>query len=316
MKEKVKNDIANCLRCIEFSLSSGKKEGYLHSILEDNLPFSTVHIDHCGPSEKTGHGYKYILSIVDAFTKFIKLYTCKGTTSDESIKHLQYYCETYSKPRRIISDRGTTFTSDQLKKFIDKNCIEHVLVAVSTPRANGQVERFNRVITPMIEKLCEDPTKWDKVLNHVEFAMNNTVCCSTGETPSKMLFGVDQIGEVNDKLKIIKSSESFTNRDLLSIRESAALKISKCQKENETLYNQKHKAARFYHEGDYVMIRNIDTSVGINEKLIPRYKGPYVVKKILRFDRYVISDIEGFQVTQLPYSRVVAADQMRPYIRE
>jgi len=37
--------------------------------------------------------------------------------------------------------------------------IEHILIVVSIPRANGQVEKFNRVITPMLAKICETPAK-------------------------------------------------------------------------------------------------------------------------------------------------------------
>lgn len=45
-----------------------------------------------------------------------------------------------------------------------------------------------------------------------------------------------------------------------------------------------------YTVGDYVVVRNVDTTVGSNKKLIPQYKGPYVVHKILGNDRYVIRD--------------------------
>lgn len=53
------------------------------------------------------------------------------------------------------------------------------------------------------------------------------------------------------------------------------------------------------------MIKNVDPTVEINKKLIPKYKGPYVVKKVLDKDRYLIKDTDGFQVTQLPYEGVV-----------
>lgn len=69
-----------------------------------------------------------------------------------------------------------------------------------------------------------------------------------------------------------------------------------------------------YSAGDYVMIKNVDTTAGVNKKFIPKFKGPYVVKKVLDCDRYVIEDIDGFQVTQLPYNGVVAPDNMKPYI--
>lgn len=68
----------------------------------------------------------------------------------------------------------------------------HVLIAVDTSQANGQVERFNRDLTPMLAKLCESTDKWDDVMEETEHAMNNTICRSTGETPSRLLFGVDQ----------------------------------------------------------------------------------------------------------------------------
>jgi len=153
--------------------------------------------------------------------------------------------------------------------------------------------------------------------NKVEYAINNTVQCRlTGETPSKLLFGVDQLGEVSDSLRLILDPNSSEDRDLPSIRNSASERIAKCQEQNEDRYNQKRKEAKCYREGDYVMIRNIDTSAGGNKKLIPKYKGPYIVKRVLRFDRYEVGDIDGFQITQKPYAGVVPADQMRPYIRE
>jgi len=47
------------------------------------------------------------------FTKFIRLYPCKSTTSEEALKHLDNYFRAYSKPKRIVSNRGTCFTSSK-----------------------------------------------------------------------------------------------------------------------------------------------------------------------------------------------------------
>jgi len=51
------------------------------------------------------------------------------------------------------------------------------------------------------------------------------------------------------------------------------------------------------------MLHNFSTA-GMFRKLIPQFKGPYVVKKILRNNRYLISDIERFQNTQKSYQGV------------
>ena len=50
----------------------------------------------------------------------------------------------------MISDRGTAFTSADFKNNVQSKKIDHVLIAVATPRANGQVERLNRDITPIL----------------------------------------------------------------------------------------------------------------------------------------------------------------------
>ncbi|EFN68705.1 hypothetical protein EAG_08099, partial [Camponotus floridanus] len=101
--------------------------------------------------------------------------------------------------------------------------------------------------------------------------------------------------------------------DLELMRDKAQANIDEAQSKNETRYNLRRRPTRGYNVGDYVEIRNIETTPGINKKLIPKFKGPYVIKKVLDHDRYVITDIEGFQLTQRPYTGIFAPDQMRPY---
>lgn len=56
--------------------------------------------------------------------------------------------------------------------------------------------------------------------------MNNSVCTSTGEAPSKLLFGVLQRGKINNELKEFIGSQQFQGQvDLLEIRELAAHNI-------------------------------------------------------------------------------------------
>ena len=315
MREKVKEYISNCLKCIEFSPLSGKGEGYLNNISKGNVLFSTVHIDHLGPLEKSTQGYKHIFVVVDAFSKFIKLYPCKSTKSIEVIRRLREYFRAYSKPKRLVSDRGTAFTSHEFKDFVDREIIQHILVAVGTPRANGQVERMNRVIVPALAKIVDCPRKWDKGLETVEFALNNTICRSTGETPSRLLFGVDQLGETDDCVRLMLEEMHEPQRDLEEMRNKAAGKIEKNQINNKQLYDKKRKEPHQYEVGDYIMTENNDTTPGVNKKLLVKFKGPYEVRKVLRNDRYVVTDVDGFQVTQMPYTGVLAADRMKPYMK-
>ena len=93
MKQKVRQFIGNCLKCITCSTFS-KMEGNLHCPDKGSLPFECVHLDHYGPLERTGHRQRYIFEVIDAFTKFVKFYPVTSTRSDKVIKHLTTYFNT------------------------------------------------------------------------------------------------------------------------------------------------------------------------------------------------------------------------------
>ena len=50
------------------------------------------------------------------------------------------------------------------------------------PQTDGQTERANRVVADVLRTIAT-PKEWSKQLPFVEFAINNSVHASTGETP-------------------------------------------------------------------------------------------------------------------------------------
>ena len=75
--------------------------------------------------------------MVEAFTKYIKLYAINSTSTKEVRAGHDKYFECYSRPRRIISDRGTCFTSLEFGEYLLENNIEHVKVTTASAQANG-----------------------------------------------------------------------------------------------------------------------------------------------------------------------------------
>lgn len=315
MRVKIEQFIRNCIQCIMCSAPARVNERNLYSIPKTPLPFDTIHIDHYGPLPNVQSKRKYILVINDAFTKFVKLYPVNSTSTREINCSLQKYFDYYSRPRRIITDRGTCFTSHEFNEFLQKNHVEHVKVATASPQANGQVERVNRVLTPMLSKLVEpiNQSDWSKLLTRVEFALNNTIHSTTKCSPSELLFGIVQRGPCIDSLTehLEEKFNGTKNRSHEITRESAAKRIKESQTKNERLFAGRSKKPREYSEGDFVVMRNVNTSVGSNKKLIPKYRGPYIIHKVLPHDRYVLRDIENCQLTQLPYDGVVEAARLR-----
>lgn len=316
LRTKVEIYIKNCLKCIAFSPVSGRKEGLLNSIPKGEIPFHTLHIDFLGPLDKKCQSKQHVLLVIDAFTKYVKLYATKTTASKEAIRYLTDYFQNYSIPRIIISDRGTAFTSQEFRDFLDAKGVQHIAIATGSPQANGQVERINRTLTPMIAKLMDmdDKKQWYTVLPRAEFSINNTTNRSTGDIPSRLLFGVAQRGNIEDAVaNFLQEKNNDQVRDLETIRSKASEKIISSQRLGKEQANRKRKEAHQYKSGDLVMIKNFDCTPGASKKLIPKFKGPYVISKILRNNRYIITDINGFQQTNKPYKGTWEACNMKPW---
>lgn len=189
------------------------------------------------------------------------------------------------------------------------------MIATGTPRANGQIERINRQLTTMLSKLTNERDDWDEVIDEVEYSMNNTLNKSTNFTPSMLLFGTNQRRTELDTLmdKIVEVIEP--ERNLEEIRMKAEENIEKSQNYSKAYYDAKHKLPQKYKENELVMIINNDVTPGVNKKLLPKYRGPYVVKRVLSNDRYYIEDVEGHEVTQIPYKGIIEAGRMKKWVR-
>lgn len=85
----------------------------------------------------------------------------KSTSVSEVIKKLNAQKEVFGQPFRLISDRGSAFTSNEFREYCVQEGIEHVLTTTGVPRGNGQVERINGIIVPCLTKLSiQNPLKW------------------------------------------------------------------------------------------------------------------------------------------------------------
>lgn len=198
-----------------------------------------------------------------------------------------------------------------------QNGISRVVNAVASPQSNGQVERVNRTLKAILAKITEpiSHTDWRKKLVEVEFAMNNTVHCATKQSPSKLLFGIEQRGPIIDELtEYLHDVYAKGATNLNEIRVQSEQMIQKSQSHNQKYFDKKHKPAKEFKIGDIVVIKNVHTTIGKNKKLIPKYKGPYVIRKQLGHDRYVVTDVENCQVTQMPYNSVIDSSRIKKWL--
>ncbi|GFW07969.1 hypothetical protein TNCV_3921011 [Trichonephila clavipes] len=168
----------------------GKKEGLLNPISKESIPLSTYHVDFIGPLPSTNESYQHIFTVVDAFTKFTWLYPVKTVSAESALEKLKQQQKTFGNPIRIISDRGSAFTSKLFKDYCDEENIQHLQIATGVPRGKGKVGRIHRTLIPVLTKLSlDDSTKWYKYVDRLQRILNSTICRSTKWTPFELLVG-------------------------------------------------------------------------------------------------------------------------------
>lgn len=308
LKDKIEKFVRNCVTCILTDRKVGKKEGLLHPIPKADSPLITFHMDHLGPMASTRKNYKHVLAIVDAFSKFVWIFPVKSTTSDETVKKLKIVTAVFGNPSQIITDKGTAFTGSDFESYCESNGIEVVHSTTGNPRGNGQVERINGIIIPVLAKLSIDnPEKWFQHTDKVQQFLNKTYQRSIGMSPFELLFGVPMKTKDDVELKSLIEQEiieSFVDdRELL--RERAKNQILAVTEENKRTYNSKRKSATTYEVNDLVAIKR--TQFGSSLKLQSKFFGPYKVIKSKGNDRY---DVEKIGIHDGPYCTSTSADYM------
>jgi len=144
----------------------------------------------------------------------------------------------------------------------------------------------------MIAKLVDQSkgVYWDNIIDKIEHALNNTLYRSIRQVPSKMLFGVEQkgkfVGELKEKLEDINENTKLDS--LAQIRKKAATHQKQVQD-----CNKRRVKVKGYKKGDYVMVKNFDSTVLTARKVIPKHKGPYKIAKAMRNDRFLLEDVDG-----------------------
>ena len=100
------------------------------------------------------------------------------------------YFGLFGVPVYLISDQGKAFTGHIITHLCDLYGVQKLRTLPYHAQTNGQVERMNQMIIPMIGKLEEDKKAcWSEHLPELLLAYNATCSAVTGYSPYYLLFG-------------------------------------------------------------------------------------------------------------------------------
>jgi transposase InsO family protein len=91
---------------------------------------------------------------------------------------------------KIVSDRGTQFTSRFWEKLHEAMDTRLNFSSAYHPQTDGETERVNQILEDMLRACAlKDSKSWDKCLPYAEFSYNNSNEKSLKMSPFEVLYG-------------------------------------------------------------------------------------------------------------------------------
>ncbi len=106
-----------------------------------------IGIDITGPFEHATWDCHYATPLIDYYSKWTEVAFAPAVTTEVVIQFLTTVFSREGNPSYMVSDNGCQFTSHAFTNFLREREIKRLRSSVYYPRANGAIERFNRVLT-------------------------------------------------------------------------------------------------------------------------------------------------------------------------
>jgi len=160
-------------------------------LIKSTKPFERLSIDFKGPLPSSSPN-KYMLTIIDEYSRFPFVYPCKDMTAPTILRCLGDLFAIFGLASYIHSDNGPSLICKELRQSLLKLGIAYSNSAIYNPKGNGQVERYNGIVWQSIQLALKtkniQTSQWEEVIPAVLHSVRSLVCTSTNETPHERLF--------------------------------------------------------------------------------------------------------------------------------
>ena len=278
MEADCQDFVKKCIPCQKHGNLIHQKQEQLHSILSP-WPFAKWGMDILGPFSPGKGQVKFLIVVVDYFTKWIEAKPLATITAQQVQQFVwkDIICR-YSVPHLIITDNGRQFIDKELAKFYTDLGIKHVTSSIEHPQTNGQVKATNKVIlVELCKQLDNAKGRWPEELVKVLWANRCTPQSATNDSPFSLVYGADAMipVEIGEPYHPEQNHQNMsTHLDLLpELREKAqmcnlAAKRRATRKYNTNLY------PRSFTKGDLVW-RMASSARKKDDKFSANWDSPY-----------------------------------------
>ena len=275
MRKDCRAEVRSCVDCLRFNVGA---RGFMSlRVRSVKLPMVEVYGDHVGPFPESGaRGYKYILILIDAATRFVWLVLVVGVSGKETKEALEGVFRVVGWPGTLVTDGGSVFKNKEVSELLEGEEVEHQVCTPGAHEQNTLVERCVKEVRVILNKKCELRREgWSEVVLRVQEGLNMRLVKPLGSTPFDLFFARSPEMRREGRGEVEVSESELENVVRIGDRNEVMVKVvylevaEKVKKVREEVCRK----GKWFKEGEKVMVR-----VERQCKQDPFFEGPFVVR--------------------------------------
>ena len=313
----VQRVLKECPQCQSYQRGKPSRKGEMQT-MSVGAPLERIGIDVTGPFPKSSRGNKFMVTLVDHYTKWAEAYPVPNHEAPTVARVLvEQFIVRFGVPVEILSDQGSEFCSHLFTELCRVLGADKLRTTAYKPSTNGAIERFHRTLNSIVAKAIEvDQRHWCENVPIALAAYRASRHEATGYSPNMLMLGrevtmpIDLVlglplanQERNDSYDIYVSKMQDKFRCMY---EEVRLQLAKVAERSKDYYDLKVRPAQFA-IGDWVWYYLPRAIVGRTPKWHRNFEGPFLVVKVIGPVNYSI------QASVRAHTRVVHVDTLKPY---
>jgi transposase InsO family protein len=192
MREDVANFIRKCPCCQKMGQLKRAIITKPYNVYKSQGLWDQLAIDTIGPLPKSEDGYKYILTLIDTFSRFLHVLPLKDLEGITAAKALISHIGLFGVPNSILTDNGSQFVNQWFDQLLEIIQIDHPTIHAYSHEEASIVERSNKEIVKHLKAILFDTKviqEWTTFLPLVQRIMNSSYHRAIGMSPVELIYG-------------------------------------------------------------------------------------------------------------------------------
>jgi hypothetical protein len=179
-KKEIDDFLANRVEQQQTTIQTNRKNTLGKIVAYRPLSMIQMDIFDLRKYARSNKGYKYILCIIDVFTRKVWTYKMIKKDNDNVQESFQNFLEKSgiqsNTPSILMSDNDSTFMNETFQRILEKNKIIHQPNIIDDHHALGLIDRFARTIKTIFTRLFlqDDLYNWIDNIDEIVDNYNNT----------------------------------------------------------------------------------------------------------------------------------------------